>query len=347
MTDKRSIVKKATSAILKALAVFLTTLALIVVALLGVIYVLVKGPSPTAQKLFVLSVRETSAIGFLANIYLSDEELAKLTVSEIVKEPSEKTDTSLIEIPTPTPSTQPNDSETDIPEITEEEKDIEVVRISGSLYEGVMLIVKDPLRLFVGTPDELGGKGLKLVEMVEKYDAVAGINAGGFYDPLGGGHEGTPDGMVICNGEVVWGEPNVKLNVAGFDNLGILHVGMMTTEEAMDAKIQWAVSFGPALIINGKVQSFESDLISGLNPRTAIGQRSDGAVLMLVVDGRRMNSLGATYGDLADIMLDFGAVNASNLDGGSSTLMIYEGEVMNICASVTGPRALPTTFLVR
>ncbi|MFA5153577.1 MAG: hypothetical protein WC554_13520, partial [Clostridia bacterium] len=85
MTDKRSIVKKATSAILKALAVFLTTLALIVVALLGVIYVLVKGPSPTAQKLFVLSVRETSAIGFLANIYLSDEELAKLTVSEIVK----------------------------------------------------------------------------------------------------------------------------------------------------------------------------------------------------------------------------------------------------------------------
>ena len=203
MTDKRSIVKKATSAILKALAVFLTTLALIVVALLGVIYVLVKGPSPTAQKLFVLSVRETSAIGFLANIYLSDEELAKLTVSEIVKEPSEKTDTSLIEIPTPTPSTQPNDSETDIPEITEEEKDIEVVRISGSLYEGVMLIVKDPLRLFVGTPDELGGKGLKLDEMVEKYDAVAGINAGGFYDPFGGGQEGTPDGMVICNGEVV------------------------------------------------------------------------------------------------------------------------------------------------
>ena len=115
----------------------------------------------------------------------------------------------------------------------------------------------------------------------------------------------------------------------------------------MDAKVQWAVSLGPALIIYGKVQSFESDLISGLNPRTAIGQRIDGAVLMLVVDGRRMNSLGATYGDLADIMLDFGAVNASNLDGGSSTLMIYEGEVMNVCASVTGPRALPTTFLVR
>ncbi|OQB51614.1 MAG: hypothetical protein BWX97_01961 [Firmicutes bacterium ADurb.Bin146] len=345
MTDKRSIIKKTTSAILKALAVFFTTVALVVVALLGVIYVLVKGPSPTAQKLFVLSVRETSAIGFLANIYLSDEELARLTVSETVKIPKEQTDTSLIEIPTPTPSTEPNGTED--PEPTEEVKDIEVVRISGSLYEGVMLIVKDPLRLFVGTPDELGGKGLKLVEMVDKYDAVAGINAGGFYDPLGGGHEGTPDGMVICNGEVVWGEPDVKLNVAGFDDLGILHVGMMTTQEAMDAKIQWAVSFGPALIINGKVQSFESDLISGLNPRTAIGQRSDGAVLMLVVDGRRMNSLGATYGDLADIMLDFGAVNASNLDGGSSTLMIYEGEVLNVCASVTGPRALPTTFLVR
>jgi len=240
MTDKRSIIKKTTSAILKALAVFFTTVALVVVALLGVIYVLVKGPSPTAQKLFVLSVRETSAIGFLANIYLSDEELARLTVSETVKIPKEQTDTSLIEIPTPTPSTEPNGTED--PEPTEEVKDIEVVRISGSLYEGVMLIVKDPLRLFVGTPDELGGKGLKLVEMVDKYDAVAGINAGGFYDPLGGGHEGTPDGMVICNGEVVWGEPDVKLNVAGFDDLGILHVGMMTTQR------QWMPKYNGRLV---------------------------------------------------------------------------------------------------
>jgi exopolysaccharide biosynthesis protein len=347
MTNKLCAAKRAVSVILKTLAVFFTTLALIVVALLGVIYVLVKGPSPTAKKLFVLSVRETSAVGFLADIYLSDEELATLTVSEIVEEPKEKTDTSLIEIPTPTPSLPPSGEDTDITDTVLEEKDIEVVRIKGSLYEAVMLIVKDPLRVFVGTPDELGGKGLKLTEMVEKYDAVAGINAGGFYDPFGGGHEGTPDGMVICNGEVVWGDPDVKLNVSAFDDKGILHVGMMTTQEAMDAKIQWAVSFGPPLIINGKVQSFEKDLISGLNPRTAIGQRADGAVLMLVVDGRRMNSLGATYADLADIMLDFGAVNASNLDGGSSTLMIYEGEVLNVCASVTGPRALPTSFLVR
>lgn len=346
MAQKRNIAKKTSSFLLKTLAVFFTTLGMIVVLLLGVIFVLVKGPSPTAQKLFVLSVRETSAVGFLANIYLSDAELAALTVSEQVKEPTEKTDTSLIEIPTTTPtSPDPNGDGTEVNPV--EEKDIEIVRINGSLYQGVMMIIKDPLRIFVGTPETLGGKGLKLAQMVERYNAVGGINAGGFYDPLGGGYEGMPDGMVICDGKVVWGEPNIKLNISAFDNQGILHVGMMTTQEAMDANIQWAISFGPALIINGKVQSFESDLISGLNPRTAIGQRSDGAVLMLVIDGRMITSLGATYGDLADIMLDFGAVNASNLDGGSSTLMIYEGEVLNTCASVTGPRDLPTSFLIR
>jgi exopolysaccharide biosynthesis protein len=46
-------------------------------------------------------------------------------------------------------------------------------------------------------------------------------------------------------------------------------------------------------------------------------------------------------------MLEYGAVNASNLDGGSSTLMIYRGETLNVCASVYGPRAIATSFLVR
>ena len=125
---------------------------------------------------------------------------------------------------------------------------------------------------------------------------------------------------------------------------GILHVGKMTAKEAVNAKIRWAVSFGPTLIVNGQPCS---GLISGVNPRTAIGQRADGAVLLLVIDGRQVNSLGASYGDLADIMLEYGAVNASNLDGGSSTLMIYRGETLNVCASVYGPRAIATSFLVR
>ena len=85
---------------------------------------------------------------------------------------------------------------------------------------------------------------------------------------------------------------------------------------------------------------------AGLNPRTAIGQRSDGAILLLVIDGRQVISIGASLWDLVDIFQKYGAVNACNLDGGSSTLMWYQGDYINNCASVIGIRPVPTTFLV-
>ena len=80
--------------------------------------------------------------------------------------------------------------------------------------------------------------------------------------------------------------------------------------------------------------------------QNCIGQRADGAVLLLVVDGRQANSLGATYTDLIDIMLDFGAVNAANLDGGSSSYMVYENEIITTRASLYQPRRMATAILV-
>ncbi len=107
------------------------------------------------------------------------------------------------------------------------------------------------------------------------------------------------------------------------------------------------VSFGPALIINGQGE-YGGYMESGINPRTAIGQRADGAVLMLVIDGRQMHSIGASFGDARDVMIDFGAVNACNLDGGSSTVMYYNGEYINSPSSASGTsRALPDAFLFR
>ena len=120
--------------------------------------------------------------------------------------------------------------------------------------------------------------------------------------------------------------------------------------EALAQGLTDAVSFrthdglASALIINGEVQS--KNLGGGVNPRTAIGQCDDGSVLLLVLDGRSINTLGATMQDVADIMLEYGAVNAGNLDGGSSSVMVYGGEIINNCASVTGPRNIPTAFIV-
>ena len=66
----------------------------------------------------------------------------------------------------------------------------------------------------------------------------------------------------------------------------------------------------------------------------------------VVIDGRQVSSLGATYQDMTEVFLSYGAVNACNLDGGSSSMMWYQGGYINNCASVVGIRPVPTTFLV-
>ena len=325
----------------RILAFLLVTLILLAAILMGVIWVLEKGPSPTVTAIFCRSVRETSAIQWVANIYLSDEEIDQYKSQSTETVETAAVNTSLIQI-------QQGQA---AQEGEEETPALELIDIADGTIKGKLLIVKDPSRVILGTSDNMGYQaGLQLTDMVAKYDGVAGINAGGFNDENGRGNGGIPQGLVITNGGLAWGNRGTTYNVIGFDKDHILHVGTMTGQEALDAGIYYAVSFvthdglASALIINGEVQY--QNLASGVNPRTAIGQREDGAVLLLVLDGRSINTLGATMENICDVMLEYGAVNAGNLDGGSSSVMVYEGEIINSCASVTGPRNIPTGFIV-
>ena len=148
---------------------------------------------------------------------------------------------------------------------------------------------------------------------------------------------------MITEGNFVWGDQSKKYDVIGFNSDNILIVGNMTGKQALDAGIRDALSFGPVLVMNGKASSVKGSG-SGLNPRSAIGQRADGAVLLLAIDGRRPESLGASYADLIEIMLEYGAVNAANLDGGNSTGLVYKGSLVNRGLFYRG---LPTCFIVR
>ena len=194
--------------------------------------------------------------------------------------------------------------------------------------------------------ERIGEAGKRLEDLVRDHGAVAGINAGGFEDEKGMGNGGTPIGIVISGGQLVFGSRSATTSVIGFDGNGKLIVGKMTAAAALEKGVQEAVSFGPVLVANGQPAPV-AGTGGGLNPRTAIGQRADGAVLLLVIDGRQSHSLGASYKDCQTVMLDYGAVNAANLDGGSSTLMIYKGKAVNYCASLYGSREIPTSFLVR
>ena len=348
--DKRFL-RKAGKYALRTLIVLLVTVAILVAALWCAMYFTVNGPSPTAGKLLILSLKETSAAGFLADWFMSEVEIAALQGED--EDVSEDINTGLIDIPkgdvtdeVDTPDT--GDDPADIPD--KQDDGVEFADVKGPTYNGIMMIVKDPKRVFVGTPAKYGEgqKGLTLSQLIDRYDAIGGTNGGGFFDEAGSGTGGIPEGIVIAEGQLLWGAKNEYYSLAGLDKNGILHVGKMTGEKALSLGIEYACSYGPALIINGVPCNEKKSLGGGLNPRTAIGQRADGAILMLVVNGRKVDSLGATMDDLVEIMLSFGAVNASNLDGGSSSLMKYDGEFKNTSSYIYGgERVLPTAILVR
>lgn len=337
----------------KSLCVLLVTAILGMAALYGLLYVMIKGPSDTVSAIVVRSLRETRRGMRVPELFLTQEELDKIINSKS-KDTLEEQDTSLIQItistpPPSSPNKNPGSDKTDDPISTtppSQDDGIEIVEINGSSYSGVLLIVKDPSRIFLGTPGDYNTikAGKTLPEMLASTNAVGGINAGGFIDESGKGSGAIPMGMVIDHGDLIWGSASTSYNVVGFDSNYILHVGYMTGQQALNRNIQYAVSFGPVLVLNGKGVNLQ---YGGLNPRSAIGQRADGAVLMLAINGRQIDSLGATYQDLTNIMLEYGAINAANLDGGSSSILMYDGEILNVCASMRGPRDLPTAFLVR
>lgn len=311
----------------------LVTLALLVSGFLVMIYMVSRGPSTQIRNLFVTSVRETSAAGFLADIFLSEQEVQDIVAANVVDVGEISTDTDLFTFEDPV--------------IDEENPDIEIVDVSGALYKGKMMIVRDPSRVKVGICNEFDKNkaGMTLLEIIDKYDAIAGINGGRYNDDNGFGKGGQPEGIVFSEGKLVYGDLDTVYNIYGFDQNNVFICGRMTGREAVEKGFRDAVTFGPALVVNGEAVP-STGTGGGLNPRTAIGQRADGAVLLLVIEGRQTSSLGATYLDLIEIMLDFQAVNAANLDGGMSSSMAYEGEeIVNNC-SIKGARDMPTAFVV-
>ena len=325
--------------------VLLSAVLALVLGLYAVMLVLTHGPSDSARRIFVLSCNETSALKWLPRLTLSGETVDSILDGSIQTEiVTTAPDTAAWELGYE-PGTAVDAPGSDQPPA--EQPELELLDIRGATYKGKMLIVKDPSRVIVGTLDHYGsGVGMFLSEYIEKYQAVAGTNAGGFDDPDGNGTGAIPDGMVIRDGALAWGNLGTRyIDVVGFDADHRLHVGNMTGQEALDLGLVSAVSFtlGPVLIVDGVRQE---GLGGGMNPRTCIGQRADGSVLLAVIEGRHPNSFGATYDDIAALMEDYGAVNAANLDGGSSSAMYYDGAQVTRGSNIVGSRRMATAILV-
>ena len=326
------------------------TLLILVAGLYVFLYFVNKGPSERVRDLFVASAKESSVGGVLADIYLSEEEIDEILSKNNTSEFTEITDIAMVK--TQASSNDEAGIESDVietqtdPSIDPDGDGIDIFDVHGDTYKGKMMVVYDPSRVKVATLDyyDYDAPGLTLPKLVEKYDCVAGINGGKYDDEIGLGTGGMPEGVVFSEGVLRFGDPEASYDVYGFTKDDVLVVGRMSAGYAQSIGVRDAVSFGPALIVNGKSAKY-SGSGSGLNPRTAIGQRENGDVLLLVIEGRQPSSLGATMGDLITVMEEFGAVNAANLDGGMSSSMVYNGEEI-VSSCTLGNRAMPTAFVV-
>lgn len=224
-------------------------------------------------------------------------------------------------------------------------------QIESSRFKGFLLEIPDPKRIEVATAENMDEKGDTTSGIAKRHDAVAAINAGGFYDANGTGTGRSPYGFIIHDGRFLLGQNSLDVEVnefVGFNEDGNLIAGTYSKGEIIEMGAKEGISFGPALIVNGEKMITDGDGGWGVGPRTAIGQRKDGTVLFLVIDGRQPGySVGATLRDLQNILYEEGAVIAANLDGGSSSTLYLNGNVVNKPADLLGERMIPTAFIVK
>ena len=232
---------------------------------------------------------------------------------------------------------------------------ISITSKTGS-YSGYLLEISDPLRVKVAYTQFLKKSGENTSSMAERNDAVAAINGGGFTDVAWAGTGAYPSDFVISDGELVYKDQNLsdktECNVIALNAKGQLIVGDHSLYELQNesVKIMNAVTLSGCqpLVVNGKgtYKSEGSTSFGGIQPRTAIGQKQDGTILMLVLDGRRLNMPGASLYDVQTILQNYGAYTASYLDGGNSSTMYYDGQVINNPSGEFGERPSATAFYV-
>ena len=325
------------------------TVGMVFVCLLLTITLICHGPSNSAKELFATTILETGQLKFLANVFLSKDEIEGIVSKNSLQDMNVEIDENLIKT-----------------NIDKTKELIEIHEVNGNNFEGKMMVVNDSSKISLATTYPWGEYGKELGVLTEDAGAIAGVNGGIYYSS--GNKGGRPLGVTVSNGEIQDISLGlVGLYLIGFDENNLLRIisldGMnkaQVEELIKTEKIRDAVAFQEEssdknnhfvkLIINGEKRELNG-MGSGANPRTAIGQRKDGSVLILVTDGRGKNGhLGATASDIIDIMAEYGAVNAANLDGGSSSSLYYNHEYL--MTSVTFYYAnsswrLPTAFVVK
>lgn len=324
---------------------------LFVVGISGLLF-LFYGPWDGFRNFWITSAMTTMNHQYLATWLYSDETIQKVLANNQIVEIDEVSDSDSIKIRKYSAKTiYKNEYEKAV--LTKDPGNdlYKVIPVSGTSYQGYLVAVYDPSRISVATTKYLGKYGESITTVAKRENAIIAMNAGGFYDPDWNSNGALPHGTVISNGKVVsdYEDARVGGGFICFTKENKLILGKMTKEEALAKGCRDAVEFGPYLIVNGKSSFIKGNGGWGIAPRTAIGQRKDGIVLMLVINGRIPSSIGADLVDLTEIMENYGAYNAANLDGGSSSELVIKQKIVNtpVAGGVNGLRDMPTFWIVK
>lgn len=339
-----------------------TVIILVVAALCLAANLVFNGPSPAARSVLTMTLLEPSATKWIPALFIGEDGVnAILDSANGAGLTDDISSTSQVVIKKVGAITSEDHEWDNYPD------GIRIESYAGDTYNAHIMIIRDPSLVYMATSTDsfsTSTPGKRINQAIADEGAVAAINAGAFNDDgTASSYVGScPLGLVMSKGNCVWTsgkQPGLE-GFAGFntDNILVVSKTNLTKAQAEELNIRDGCCFGPVLIMNGEV-NMEAYAVSGWNPRTAIGQRADGAVIFVCIDGRQAGSIGGTYADVINIMVEYGAVNACNMDGGSSSVMMYldsyglYGEagqyqmINNYSLLQSQPRRMPNFWMVR
>lgn len=312
---------------------------------------LLYGPISNFRDWLITTAMATMNHQYYCKWFYSEDTIKEVLGDNYILENDEETDTSLIN--KDNDISYDNKYEKEI--LDRDENDVfKIINFKVNGCDAYLAAIYDASKISVGVTKYLGVGGQYATTIAKDNGAGLAINGGGFFDPNYNSNGGTPLGVTIANGKVITNNENgtsATGGVIGFnkDNILVLSKGK-DAHSLINEGIRDAVTMGPFLIVNGSSSFIKGNGGWGYAARTAIGQRADGIVLFLVVDSNEFRTKGASMRDLTEIMQNYGAINAANLDGGTSSVMVVNGGLINDPIDSTlahKTRGIPTIFMVK
>lgn len=324
------------------------SIALIIVDVIVLIcFFLAYGPFSFFRDYLVTTAMTTMNHKYFAYVLYSEEMVEKILANNKIIESDSPTDISKINTkPVLDTGTYESIYEEQVLKRDKNNDIYKLVNISGSKWKGYMVVVYDPSKLRLVFSKGFGAGGEYLSTMAKNNKALVAMNASGVFTKYGNRNTGTTilDGKVKYVGKKI----NKGGGLIGFTKDNVLMLTKKSAAEAIKDGMDRAVEFGPFLIVNGKESEFKGNGGWGIANRSAIGQRQDGIVLLLCIDGRSKDSFGISMTELKDIFVRYKAYNAANLDGGGSSAMYANGKLINtpVGYGYSGERYLPNAWMI-